>query len=52
VALYLFQTFHTSMAVAAYVTATAAISLLCVWVLQPREESRDADTAASSQQTS
>jgi metabolite-proton symporter len=41
VALHLFQTFQTSMAVAAYVAAMAAISLVCVWLLQAREESLD-----------
>jgi metabolite-proton symporter len=41
VALYLFQTFHTSMAVAVYVAAMAAISLLCLWLLGTNEDSLD-----------
>ena len=41
VALYLFQTFHTSMAVAAYVAVTALISLVCVWLLPDRQGSLD-----------
>ncbi len=41
VALYLFQTFHTSMAVAAYVAVTALISLVCVWLLPDRQDSLD-----------
>ncbi len=41
VALYLFQTFQTSMAVAAYVAVTALISLVCVWLLPDRKDSLD-----------
>jgi metabolite-proton symporter len=41
VALFLFQTFGTSMAVAAYVAATAVVSLVCVWLLRDRGESLD-----------
>ena len=41
VALYLFHTFGTSMAVAAYVAASAAVSLVCVWLLKDRGGSLD-----------
>jgi MFS family permease len=41
VALYLFQKFQTSMAVAAYVAFTALVSLVCVWLLTDRKESLD-----------
>ena len=41
VALYLFQTYQTSMAVAAYVALTALVSLVCVWLLPERHESLD-----------
>jgi metabolite-proton symporter len=41
VALYLFQTFQTSMAVATYVAVTALISLVCVWLLPDRKDSLD-----------
>ena len=41
VALYLYQTFQTSMAVAVYVAATAVVSLVCVWLLKDREDSLD-----------
>jgi MFS family permease len=37
IALYLFQTFQTSMAVAAYVSVTALVSLICVWLLKDQE---------------
>jgi MFS family permease len=43
VALYLYRTFGTSMAVAAYVAVTAFISLLCVWQLRDREGALDHD---------
>jgi metabolite-proton symporter len=43
VALYLYRTFGTSTAVAAYVAATGLISLLCVWRLRDREGSLDHD---------
>jgi metabolite-proton symporter len=43
VALYLYRTFGTSMAVAAYVAVTALISLLCVWQLRDRDGSMDHD---------
>jgi metabolite-proton symporter len=43
VALYLYRTFGTSMAVAAYVAATAFISLLCVWQLRDRGDALDHD---------
>ena len=41
VALYLYRTYGTSMAVAAYVAVTALISLVCVWLLPDRAESLD-----------
>ncbi len=41
VALYLYRTYETSMAVAAYVALTALISLVCVWLLPDRAESLD-----------
>jgi len=41
VALYLYQRFHTSMAVATYVALTALVSLVCVWLLRDREDSLD-----------
>ena len=37
IALYLYQTYKTSMAVAAYVSVTALISLICVWMLKDQE---------------
>jgi metabolite-proton symporter len=43
VALYLYRTFGTSMAVAAYVAVTAFISLLCVWQLRDRDGALDHD---------
>lgn len=43
IALYLYRTFGTSMAVAAYVAVTAFISLLCVWRLRDRDGSLDHD---------
>jgi metabolite-proton symporter len=41
VALYLFQTYQTSMAVAAYVSVTALISLVCVWLLKDPDPTLD-----------
>ncbi len=41
VAIYLFYTFGTSMAVAAYVAFTALVSLLCVWRLRERAGALD-----------
>jgi len=41
VALYLFEVYKTSMAVAAYVAVTAAISLVCVWLMHDRAGSLD-----------
>jgi metabolite-proton symporter len=41
VALYLYHTFQTSMAVAAYVAFTAFVSLVCVWMLKDREGTLD-----------
>ena len=41
IALYLYETYKTSMAVAAYVSLTGAISLICVWFLQDRAGSLD-----------
>ncbi len=41
IALYLYRTYETSMAVAAYVALTAAISLVCVWLLPDRAQSLD-----------
>jgi MFS family permease len=43
VALYLFHTFGTSMAIAAYVAVTGFISLLCVWRLRDRPGTLDHD---------
>ena len=41
VALYLFQTYQTSMAVAGYVALTALVSLVRVWLLPDRHDSLD-----------
>ena len=41
IALYLYRTYQTSMAVAAYVALTAVISLVCVWLLPDRAQSLD-----------
>jgi len=41
VALYLYRTFGTSMAVAAYVALTGLVSLVCVWLLRDRADSLD-----------
>ncbi len=41
VALYLYHTYQTSMAVAVYVAAMALISLICVWLLRDNPESLD-----------
>ena len=41
VALYLYQRFQTSMAVAAYVAVTALVSLICVWLMRDRDDSLD-----------
>jgi len=41
VALYLYERFQTSMAVAAYVSVTAMVSLVCVWLLRDRHASLD-----------
>jgi len=41
VALYLYERFQTSMAVAAYVSVTAVISLVCVWLLRDPRSSLD-----------
>lgn len=41
VALYLFETYKTSMAVATYVSVTAVISLICVWLMHDRAGSLD-----------
>ena len=41
IALYLFQPFQTSMAVAAYVSVTAMVSLVCVWLLKDADPSLD-----------
>jgi metabolite-proton symporter len=41
IALYLYQRFQTSMAVAAYVALTGLISLVCVWFLTDRHDSLD-----------
>jgi hypothetical protein len=41
VALYLYQRYQTSMAVAAYVALTALVSLVCVWLLPDRRDSLD-----------
>ena len=41
VALYLYQRYQTSMAVAAYVALTAVVSLVCVWLLPDRHDSLD-----------
>jgi len=41
IALYLYQRFQTSMAVAAYVAFTGLISLVCVWLLKDTRDSLD-----------
>jgi metabolite-proton symporter len=41
IALYLYETYGTSMAVAAYVSATAVISLICVWFMRDRAGALD-----------
>jgi hypothetical protein len=41
IALYLFRTFGTSMAVAAYVSVCAVVSLVCVWWLKEHAGSLD-----------
>jgi metabolite-proton symporter len=41
VALYLFETYKTSTAVATYVSLTAVISLICVWLMHDRAGSLD-----------
>ena len=41
VALFLFRTYKTSMAVAAYIAVTALVSLVCVWLLHDRAGSLD-----------
>jgi len=41
VALYLYRTFQTSMAVAAYVAFTGLVSLVCVWLLKDRDDVHD-----------
>ena len=41
VALYLYRTYGTSMAVATYVALTGLVSLICVWLLPDRAESLD-----------
>jgi metabolite-proton symporter len=41
VALYLFETFGTSMAVAGYVSLTGLISLVCVWLMRDRAGALD-----------
>jgi metabolite-proton symporter len=43
VALYLYETYRTSTAVAAYVSLTAVISLVCVWFMTDRAGSLDHD---------
>jgi MFS family permease len=43
VALYLYRTYGTSMAVAAYVALTGLVSLLCVWRLKRLPGTRDHD---------
>ena len=43
VALYLYRTYGTSMAVAAYVALTGLVSLLCVWQLKRLPGTRDHD---------
>ena len=43
VALYLYRTYGTSTAVAAYVAGTAFISLVCVWMLHDRAGTLDHD---------
>jgi metabolite-proton symporter len=42
VALYLFETYKNSVAIAVYVSATAVVSLMCVWLLRDRAGSLDA----------
>ncbi|MGQ0732874.1 MAG: MFS transporter [Acidobacteriota bacterium] len=41
VALYLFETYKTSLAIAVYLSASALVSLLCVWVLRDRAGALD-----------
>ena len=41
VALFLFRTYQTSMAVAAYIAVCALVSLVCVWLLHDRAGSLD-----------
>jgi hypothetical protein len=41
IALYLFNKFGTSMAVAAYVSVTAMISLVCVYLLKDPDPTLD-----------
>jgi MFS family permease len=41
VALYLYETYKTSTAVAAYVSLTAVVSLICVWLMHDRAGSLD-----------
>ena len=43
IALYLFNEFGTSTAVAAYVSLTGLVSLICVWLLRDRDGSLDHD---------
>jgi metabolite-proton symporter len=43
IAIYLFRTFGTSMAVAAYVSLCAVISLICVWYLKDHAGALDHD---------
>jgi metabolite-proton symporter len=41
IALYLYRTYQTSMAVAAYVAFTGLVSLICVWLLKDRTDVHD-----------
>jgi metabolite-proton symporter len=40
-AAYLFRSFQTSTAIAAYISFTALVSLVCVWMLKDRADTRD-----------
>ena len=41
VALYLYESYHSSTAIAIYIAITALISLVCVWLLKDRAGSLD-----------
>jgi MFS family permease len=41
VALYLYETYHSSTAIAVYIAITALVSLVCVWLLRDRAGALD-----------